>query len=307
VKALVAGGAGFLGSHLVDRLLAEGHAVDVLDDLSSGSLANLSAARAGAGQRDGSLKIHHLDVRTPDLAELFRRRRPDVVYHLAQRSPLVAGDARAAEHAVVTAVNLLEAARECGATKVVAALEARHLYGAVGIRDLPVKDGHPWAPVTAYGVALRATADLLAVYRAVHAVEFTALALATVFGPRQRYGVVASFVRRWRKGEPCTIEGDGRQTRDLLYVDDAVDALVRAATRGTGLVVNVGTGAQTSVRDLERLVTDGGVAPEWAPARPGAPERFALSSVRARIHLGWAPWTALADGLAATRQAASDG
>jgi UDP-glucose 4-epimerase len=160
-----------------------------------------------------------------------------------------------------------------------------------------VRESQPWAPTTAFGVAQRAVADLLGVYRARHAIEFTALALSAVYGPRQApdRGPVAAFVDAARAGRPCRIEGDGRQTLDLLFVDDAVDALVRAALRGTGLVVNVGTGVQTTVRELERLVAgEGAPPPEHLPA-PGHTGRFAVAPTRARIHLGWAPWTSQAD------------
>ena len=150
----------------------------------------------------------------------------------------------------------------------------------------------------------RATVDLLATHREVDAIEFTVLALATVYGPRQRPdgGVVAAIVDAAATGRPPTITGDGRQTRDLVFVDDAVDALVRAGTRGSGLVVNVGTGEQTSIRELWNLVSGGGgPEPIKAPARPDELPRFAVSPVRARIHLGWSPWTSVADGLRQTR------
>jgi UDP-glucose 4-epimerase len=141
-------------------------------------------------------------------------------------------------------------------------------------------------------------AELLAIYRTEHALEFTGLACSNVYGPRQRptAGAVAAFVDAETTGQACTIHGDGRQTRDFVYVDDAVDAFVRAAARGSGLIVNVGTGTQTTIRDLQRLVA-GGAEAKRGPFRAGEVGRFAVSPVRARIHLGWEPWTSLADGL----------
>jgi UDP-glucose 4-epimerase len=149
------------------------------------------------------------------------------------------------------------------------------------------------------GVIARATVDLLVTYRELDAVEFTVLALSTVYGPRQRpdCGVVAALADAAATRVPPTITGDGRQTRDLLFVDDAVDALVRAGTRGSGLVVNVGTGTQTAVRDVWAMLAGDGSEPLKAPARPDELQRFALSPVRARIHLGWSPWTSVDDGL----------
>jgi UDP-glucose 4-epimerase len=294
VRALVTGGAGFIGSHLVDRLLAEGHAVDVLDDLSSGSLANLGPARVEATRTGAELKFHHLDVQAPEVAGLVARRRPDVLFHLVV-APAVA--------TFVGGTNALEAARQSAVSKVVMAFDALELYGDVPTTDLPLKESRPWQPRTPAGVSQRAVADLLAVYRAQHAVEFTGLAITNVYGPRQRPdgGVVATFAHADADRQICTIEGDGRQTRDFLYVDDAVDACVRAATRGTGLIVNVGTGIQTTVREVHRLVT-GGAEAKRAPARPDEVGRFAVSPARARIHLGWAPWTALVDGIAQLRR-----
>jgi UDP-glucose 4-epimerase len=302
MRALVTGGAGFLGSHLVDRLLAEGHAVDAVDDLSHGSLANLAEARR---THQGELRFHTLDVRVPELLELVQRRPPEIVFHLAAR-PFASEPRDATDVAVMGTLNVLEVARQVGVAKVVVALDAAELYGEVAPKDLPVRDGTPWAPRTLAGVAARTVADLLGVYRERHAIEFTALALASVFGPRQHpsSGVVAAFVSAAVLGLPCAIHGDGRQTRDLLYIDDTIDAFVRAATRGTGLVVNIGTGVQTSVRDLHRMIAGPNAQARKAPSRAGEIGRFAVSPARARIHLAWAPWTDLADGIERVRAAA---
>lgn len=294
MNILVVGGAGFLGSHLVDRLIAEGNTVDVVDDLSSGSLGNLADAR-GAG---GALKIHTLDVLADEFSALAAIRSPDVVYHLAWLSP-GHGSAAQAGHAVQGMVAVLEAARMQG-SKVVTALPGAALYGHVPLRDLPIKEGHAWNPVGLHGVLAKAVVDLLNLYRADHTVEFTALAMSTVYGPRQRMdgGVVGSFAHALRSGTSPHIHGDGRQTRDFLYVDDAVDALVRAGARGGGLVVNIGSGVSTSIRDLWTMMAGPSAEdPVAAPRRPNDITWFALSPTRARIHLAWAPWTELSVGL----------
>jgi UDP-glucose 4-epimerase len=300
VRALVVGGAGFIGSHLVDRLLAEEHRVDVVDDLSTGSLANLATARGFAA---GALKFHHLDVRAEGLDELIGRREPEIIVHLAALPPGL-GDRVAVEGAIVGTLNLLEAACRSGAEKVVVALPAALLYGDVPARELPVKEGRAWEPRSVRGVAARTIADLLAVYRAERGLEFTALALTNVYGSRQRAedGVVARFAAAAAAGERAELHGDGRQTRDFVFIDDAVDAFVRAASRGSGLVVNIGTGTQTTIRELHDLVVGGdGPAPRSTAPRIGDTGRFAVSPVRARIHLAWEPWTALAAGLDAVR------
>ena len=298
MKALVVGGAGFIGSHLVDRLLAGGETVDVVDDLSTGTLGNLADARSAGG----TLKIHHLDVGAPEAASLLVMRQPDVVFHLTA-VPRRPSGAMALGRAFTTTIALLDAARVHAIPKLVVALPATALYGSPATRDLPLKE-QPLEPRGLRGVIARATVDLLATHREVDAIEFTVLALATVYGPRQRPdgGVVAALVDAAATGRPPTITGDGRQTRDLVFVDDAVDALVRSGTRGSGLVVNVGTGQQTSVRELWSLVAgSAGPEPLKAPARADELPRFALSPVRARIHLGWSPWTTVAEGLRQTR------
>ncbi len=294
MNILIIGGAGFLGSHLVDRLLAEGNKVDVVDDLSSGSLANLAEARAVGG----ALKIHTLDVLAGEFAALAAMRAPDVLYHLAwlppgRGSPVQAG------RAVQGMLAVLEAARMQG-TKVVTVLPGAALYGDVPLRELPIKEGHAWAPITVHGIIAKAVVDLLNMYRVDHTVEFTALAMSTVYGPRQRAdgGVVGSFAHALRSDSSPVIHGDGRQTRDFLYVDDAVDALVRAASRGGGLVVNVGSGIGTSIRDLWKLMAGPSARqPVQGPRRTNDISRFALSPTRARIHLAWSPFTDLQVGL----------
>ena len=298
MNVVVVGGAGFIGSHLVDRLIADGAAVDVVDDLTQGSLANLAEARSMAG----SLKIHHLDAAADEFASLIGMRSPDVLYHLAAiPRPAPTSTALARSFAVTTSV--VEAARQHGVEKIVVALPASALYGRPASRDLPLKE-RPLEPRGVRGVIARATVDLLAAYREHEALEFTALALANVYGSRQRAdgGVVASFRHAARDRRSPTIAGDGRQTRDFLFIDDAVDALAKAGTRGSGLVVNVGTGEQTSINSLWTAVAGADAPePEYVPAPATEISRFAVSPVRARIHLSWSPWTSLDDGLDQSR------
>ena len=302
MNPMVVGGAGFLGSHLVDRLLAEGSPTDVVDDLSSGSLRNLAGARTSGGR----LKIHTLDVLAGDFSSLIGMRNPDVIYHLALLTAAHAEhDARG--DAVANVLAVLEAARIHRVGKVVVALPAGDLYGEVPSRELPVKESRAYEPHGLRGVLARTVTELLAVYRDEHAVEYTALAMSNVYGPRQRArdGVVAAFASNVAARLPLVIHGDGRQTRDLLYVDDAVDALVRAGQRGSGLVINVGTGVQTSIRDLAALI-DPSSEVVTEPRRHGDLTRCAVSPTRARIHLQWSPWTDLREGLASTLPSYTD-
>jgi UDP-glucose 4-epimerase len=295
--AVVVGGAGFVGSHLVERLLADGVGVDVVDDLSTGGLANLADARS----MGGALKIHHLDAAAPEFATLVGMRGPDVVYHLAA---VPRGDgATDLSRSFAATMSVLGAARIHRVPKLVVPVPATVIYGRPASRDVPVKEG-TIEPRGLRGVLARAVIDACVSIRESDAVEFTALAMASVYGPRQRPdgGVVAALRAALEGGTAPRITGDGRQTRDFLYVDDAVDALVRAGDRGSGLVVNVGTGEQTTVRDLwVALSGPAGRAPEFVAARPDELQRFAVSPVRARIHLSWSPWTDLAGGIAQLR------
>ena len=306
MKALVTGGAGFIGSNLVDRLLAEGHEVDALDDLSTGSLSNLAPARSNPDHR---FTFHRLDVRSNDVVELIARRKPEVVFHLAAQADVRVSVARPvfdAEINILGSLNVLEGARAAGSRKVVFASSGGTIYGDPEPASLPVRETHPQQPVSPYGVAKKVVGDYLVAYRDLHDLEFSALALANVYGPRQdphgEAGVVAIFAGKLLAGEECTVFGDGEQTRDFVYVDDVVDAFARAADRGDGLLLNIGTGVETSVNQLyQTMATGAGVSrpARYAASRAGELQRSALDPSRAAIHLGWKSWTSLASGTAA--------
>ncbi len=302
MRTMVTGGAGFIGSALVDRLLAEGHEVDVVDDLSGGSLANLADVRAAGGR---ALTIHQLDVRFPETTDLIVRRRPEVVFHLAGHVDVrasVADPVLDADVNVLGSLRVLEGARRAGADRVVFAATAS-LYGDLDAAELPVRESQAHRPHSPHAVAKNAVVEYLVAYRRLHALEFSALVLGNVYGPRQGPhgggGVVAAFAEALATGSPVTVLGDGEQTRDFVYVDDVVDAFARAGTRGGGLVCNVGTGSETSVNELlSTMAGIAGVVPEvrHAPVDEVELTRSALDPTRAAIHLGWRPWTTLEDG-----------
>lgn len=303
MKALVTGGAGFIGSTLVDRLLAEGWAVDVVDNLSSGNLTNLSDARA---DRHHELTFHQIDICADEVVGLIERRAPDVVFHLAAQADVrvsVADPALDARINVLGSINVLEGARRAGARKVVFASSGGTIYGEVAPADLPVSEAQPLRPLSPYGITKRVFTDYLAAYREMYQLEYTSLALANVYGPRQdphgEAGVVSIFAGKLLAGEPCTIFGTGDQTRDFVFVDDVVDAFFRAAERGGGLLMNIGTGRETSVNELyTSMATAAGVdSPAvYAPAREGELDRSALDAGRAKMQLGWAAWTGIDEG-----------
>ena len=237
---------------------------------------------------------------------LIERRRPEVVFHLAAQADVrVSVDRPAfdAEVNIVGSLQILEGARRAGTERVVFAASGGTLYGDPAPEDLPALESLPQRPLSPYGVSKKAVLDYLVAYRELHALEFSALALANVYGPRQNphgeAGVVAIFADRLVADRPATIFGDGEQTRDFVYVDDVVDAFVRAASRGGGLVCNIGTATETSVNELfATLAAAAGSTrtPVYAPARPGELARNCLDVSRAAIQLGWRPWTELAAG-----------
>jgi UDP-glucose 4-epimerase len=305
VKALVTGGAGFIGSTLADRLLAENWDVDVVDDLSTGSLANLADARSEGSRR---FSFHRLDIRSPAVTDFIAHRKPDVVFHLAAQADVRVSVARPvfdAEVNILGTLNVCQGALAAGTRKVVFASSGGTIYGTP--EHLPVTEGHSQRPESPYGVAKKASGDYLHYYREIHGLEYTALAFSNVYGPRQdphgEAGVVAIFSGLMLEGRRPTIFGDGKQTRDFVFVDDVVDALVRATEKGGGLVINIGTGVETSVQELfDTMARVSGYKGEAhnAPARVGELERSALDPGRAEIHLGWKPWTDLDEGIART-------
>jgi UDP-glucose 4-epimerase len=303
---LVTGGAGFIGSHLCDRLLAEGKRVVAVDDLSRGRIANLVVAR-GYGKR---FTLHNIDVRLEELRTVFERHRPEVVMHLAAQPSIVASLSDPATDAsanVMGLLNVLECAAATGTRKVVFAASGLTLYGEP--RTLPVKETarSKAQPASPNGLTKAAALEYLDLYRRSRGLDSTALVLGSVYGPRQdptgEAGVVGTFVSQILAGQSPTIFGDGLQTRDFVFIDDAVHAFSLAAGKGSGAVLNVGTGIETSMERLFEMlaeITGFGGEPGRGPAREGDVRRCALDVGLASRKLGWRPWTELEDGLRST-------
>lgn len=303
---MVTGGAGFIGSTLVDRMLAEDRRVVVVDNLSTGHLANLDQARR---LHAGQLEFQRLDITSDGLDAMVERHRPDVIHHLAQRAdgddpPDPVADARVN---VVGTVNLLRTAVRHGVRKVVVALSGSAIYGDVDRDVLPADETLPATPSTTRGASHVAMEHFLQVFALQHGLEWTSLALADVYGPRQATdatgGVVGVMAARMLADTDVTIHGDGDQTRDFTYVDDVVHAMALAADRGHGRRYNIGTAQQTSVSQLFRALaaaTRYHHEPTRGTERPGDVRSSALSGRRAAEELGWKPWTTLEEGLAST-------
>ena len=303
MKAFVTGGAGFIGSNLVDALVERGDAVDVLDDLSTGRPSNLE----GALERGAVL--HEADIRDAErLAGLVAAAAPDVIFHLAAQIDVrraVADPAFDAGVNVGGTINVLEAARRAGVARVVNSSTGGAIYGDAD--TIPTGEDHTPAPMAPYGQSKHAAEGYIGLYGRLHGLSAVSLRYANVYGPRQdphgEGGVVAIFCGKLVEGGTPVAFGDGRQTRDYVYVGDVVAANLAAAASAWEGACNIGTGSETTVIELAdalRALGDGAFALEHAPERPGEVIRSTVDPALAREVLGWEAQVPLAEGLRRT-------
>ena len=305
MRALVTGGAGFIGSNLVDALVERGDDVVVLDDLSTGKRENLGRAlAAGVELIEGSI--------TDDdaVAEAYDRARPEAVLHLAAQIDVrrsVADPAYDLDLNVGGTLKLLERARQDGDCRFVFASTGGAIYGEGEGRDLPLGEDADCQPEAPYAQSKLSAEGYVALYRRLHGLEATVLRLGNVYGPRQdprlEAGVVAIFCGRLTGGERPTVFGDGEQTRDYIYVGDVAAAFVRAADGAGAGPYNVGTGVETSVLELGRAIAAAvgtEFDPEFAPERAGEVQRSAIDPALAASELGWRPEKSLEEGIGLT-------
>jgi UDP-glucose 4-epimerase len=307
-RILITGGAGFIGSHVADRFIADGHAVTVVDDLSNGRRENVPAAA----------EFQQLDIRSPEAATLVREGKFDVIAHLAAQMDVrrsVDDPVHDAQVNVIGTLNLLEAVRAAGRvqrTRVLFASTGGAIYGDAATP--PNAEDVPKEPDSPYAIAKHSVEQYLSYYARIHGLPAVALRFSNVYGPRQdphgEAGVVAIFCGRLLDGRPLTVFGDGKQTRDYVYVGDVAAAMARAASHtpaaGSGMnarAFNVGTGVATSVLDLAHALMQAAgrsVPVEFAPARPGEQLQSFLTVTKAAAELGWQPSVSLSQGLAQT-------
>lgn len=304
MRALVTGAAGFIGSTLVDRLLDDAHTVIGVDDLSNGRLANLDRARTV-----GRFEFVEADIVTADLIALLKGTRPQVVFHLAAQIDVRRSVADPEFDATVNAVGtvrLAEAARRAEVGRIINTSSGGSIYGVPDIHPTP--ESVPVDPASPYAASKVAAEIYLNSFRHLYGLDCIHIAPANVYGPRQdphgEAGVVAIFSQAMLAGESTAVFGDGGNTRDYVYVDDVVDAFVRAAgIDGGGRRFNIGTGVQTSDRELHSMVAAAvGVAdePRFAPARLGDLRHSCLDSAAARAILGWRPAVTVGEGVRRT-------
>jgi len=298
MKVLVTGGAGFIASHVVDAYVAAGHEVVVVDDLSSGKRENLNP----------KVRFVQLDVQDPAIGEVFERERPEVLNHHAAQMDVrrsVADPVFDARVNIVGLLNLMEHGRRYGLRRVIFASTGGAIYGEQ--EAFPAPETHPLAPLSPYGVAKLASERYLFFYSAVHGIPYLACRYGNVYGPRQNphgeAGVIAIFTEKLLRGEQPVINGDGKQTRDYVYVGDVARANVAALTSDYCGALNFGTGRETDVNTLfEHLVRlcHSGAPERHGPGKPGEQLRSVIDAAAAGRVLGWRPEVSLADGLRQT-------
>lgn len=298
MKILVTGGAGFIGSHIVDALIDAGHSVAVMDDLSTGRRKWLNP-RA---------RFHELDIREPRLKDVFARERPDLVSHQAARAnvresmqkPLLYADVN-----VLGSLNLLECSRKYGVRKIVYASTGGAVYGEP--QSLPVGEDHPIHPLDPYGASKHFVEHYLYLYRANYGLDYTVLRYPNVYGPRQdpfgEAGVVAIFTQQMLSGKQPVINGDGFQERDFIHVSDVTRANLLALERGDGGIFNIGGGVGCSVNRIYDLLAQAtGYTGEkvFGPPKEGEVYQIYLDAGSAQDQLGWSPEVKLEEGLKST-------
>ena len=299
MKILVSGGAGFIASHIADAFVAAGHDVAIIDDLSSGRRENLNP----------KARFHHLDVQdTAAVEDVFRRERPEVLCHHAAQMDVrrsVADPRFDARVNLIGLLNLMECGRQQGLKRVLFASTGGAIYGEQ--ETFPAAESHVTQPLSPYGVAKLASERYLFFYHATYGISYAALRYANVYGPRQNphgeAGVVAIFTEKLLRGEPPVINGDGKQTRDYVYVGDLVRANLAALQSDFVGAVNLGTGIETDVNTLFQLLRKeiGSSAPEQhGPAKAGEQLRSVIDNRLAQRVFGWKPEVSFADGLKQT-------
>lgn len=298
MKIMVTGGAGFIASHVVDALIAAGHDVCIVDNLSTGRRRNINP----------QARFYEVDIRSADLAEVFAKEQPEVINHHAAQMDVrrsVADPMYDADVNILGSLNLLELARQHGVRKVVYISTGGAAYGEPVY--LPCDEAHPVDPLCPYGATKHTVEHYLFMYRQSYSLDYTVLRYPNVYGPRQdphgEAGVVAIFAGQMLSGQQVTINGNGEQERDFVYVGDCVRANLIALDAGSGQIYNLGWGVGTSVNDIflqMKDITGYGLEAVYGPPKLGETFKIYLNASKARLDLGWEPLVELREGLEQT-------
>ena len=297
-KALVTGGAGFIGSHLVDRLLSEGYKVAVIDDLSAGKLRNLNPAAT----------FYHADITQTSVQDIFNREQPDLVFHLAARVSVTYSTENPVDNAevnIIGTLRLLDAARQKGIDKFIFSSTGGAIYG--NPESNPCSEETPVAPTSPYGLSKYMAEQYIELFHRLYRLNYTTLRYGNVYGPRQdphgEAGVIAIFIQTMLEGRQPLIFGDGDQERDFIYVADVVEANMRAIDRGNHRTVNIGSGEGSSVNHIFQSIKEA-LQYRWEaerrPHRPGEVHKIALDCAKSLRDLGWSSQVGLEEGLQRT-------
>lgn len=295
---LVTGGAGFIGSHLVDKLVKEGHQTIVIDNLSTGKKENLNS----------KAKFYQADIQDPNISQIFRKERPKVVFHFAahiEARESVKDSIFDAKNNILGSLNVLENCRKYKIKKIVFASSGGEIYGQA--KEIPTPEGYSPSPISPYGVGKLAVEKYLDSYLKLFKIPYIALRYGNVYGPRQNphgeAGIVAIFTNKMLKGEQPLIHGDGKQTKDYIFIDDAIEATILSFKKDFRGILNIGTQKETSVLEIFykiRELTNSQVKEKHIPPSPCSFKRGCLLIQKAKEELNWTPKHNLDQGLRKT-------
>ncbi len=297
MKVLVTGGAGFIGSHIVDRLIQHDHEVLIVDNLSTGSKANLNP----------KAKFFQVDILSSVLEQIFQQNQPEIVIHLAAQLDVnysIKEPVKDAEINIIGTLNLLENCRRYKVKKIIYASSAAEIGEPL---FFPLTEDHPLNPISPYGISKHCVQPYLKIYSNLYQLNYTYLRYANVYGPRQGLsgegGVVSTFIKKLFNNEPMTIFGNGQQTRDFIYVQDVAEATILMLNQGNNQVYNVGTGKETSINTLFGMVKTflkKSSDPTYLKPKSGDIQRSVFSIEKIKKETGWQPKVELEEGLIKT-------